>query len=97
MRFEPDPNFECELARMVLPEAADRVAGIAEGYDRQIGGWWMPRNRREAIQVQGRGEDVYVTNTRFGAHLQEWGSQNNAAHAPLRRAVRTAGFQLKED
>ena len=97
MRFDPDRSFEPEIARQALPQAAEAVARIAEGYASSRG--WMPRKgaRGQQIQVKGQGEDVYVTNLRHGGHLVEWGSRNNAARAPLRRAVRSAGYRLQED
>lgn len=93
-RFDPDPRFEPSLADLVLPQAADEVARIANGYGY---GAWMPRQRGPAIRAQGRGEDVTVVNTDYAGHLLEWGSRRIPARAPLRRAVRSAGFELKED
>ena len=91
--------FEPELEKITFPQAAEMVARQAEGYSRAAGRGWMPRPeaKREPIQVRGRGADSYVTNLLYGAHLQEWGSKNNPAHAPLRRGVRSAGFRLQED
>jgi len=99
VRFELDPAFETELAREFLPAAAEEVAGHAERFSRQSGRGWMPNRdaKRQPIQVGGSGEDVYVANHNHGAHLQEWGSRNNSAHAPLRRAVGAAGLRLEEE
>ena len=96
MPFRPDPAFQ----RQVFEEtdAFDNAARkVAERAVANVHGAFMPRKGYRGIEVQGRGPDVTVVNTRYGAHLQEWGSRRNPAQAPLRRAVRQAGLHLQEE
>lgn len=46
------------------------------------------------VEVRGRS---YLSSNDFAAHLVEYGSANNPAYAPLRRGVRAAGLDLRED
>ena len=48
----------------------------------------------EVVEVDGR---VYVANTDYGGHIDEYGSANSTPYAPLRTAVRAAGFRLEEE
>ena len=103
-RFIPDPNFEKALEDLVMPQAAEAVASIAEDYvqrtvviRRPINAPWMPRRGHGVIEVRGTGSDAYVTNTDHGAAIYEWGGRYTPARAPLRRAVTSAGFKLRED
>lgn len=50
-----------------------------------------------AIHPKWIGKDLYLVNTDAGGHLDEWGSVNNPAWAPLRNGVRRAGFDLIEE
>lgn len=52
---------------------------------------------RPAIHPKWIGKDLYLVNTDAGGHLDEWGSINNPAYAPLRNGVRRAGFDLIEE
>lgn len=97
MSYRPDPTFPTAIKRDAFPRAAQEIARIADGYARNAGAPWMPRKRGQAIEVEGRGENVAVTNLDYAGHLIEWGSRNNPPHAPLRRAVRAAGYRLQEE
>lgn len=97
MPFRPDPAFQRQLAdESDFREAAGEVAAAADKLARQAGAPWMPRRGHDLIEIDGHGPDIAVVNTDHGGHLQEWGSRNNPAHAPLRRAVRQAGLRLEE-
>jgi GH18 family chitinase len=98
-RFVPNRQFEDEMRqqsehRQALEEAAESVQQYASQYADQAGAPWM-RRQSEAIVVSTDGEEVAVVNTDYAGHLMEWGSRNNAAHAPLRRAVRAAGLHFE--
>lgn len=95
-----NPNFADELRdelgyRQALKDAAEAVSTRASQYARQAGAPWM-RRQSETIVVSTDGDEVAVINTDYAGHLLEWGSKNNAAHAPLRRAVRAAGLHFEE-
>ncbi len=71
--------------------AADAIKAKAE----QIAPRTTSYYEKHFVVVEGDGP-TKVGNTDFAAHMVEWGSVNNVAYAPLRRAVRAAGFHLKE-
>jgi hypothetical protein len=98
MRFIPNPAFVEELQAQPLYNAAlERGANEA---------------KKEAEAIAPQGESGYYAshfvvykeengswvlgNTDFAAHWVEWGSVNNPAYAPLRRAVQAAGLHLRE-
>lgn len=56
----------------------------------------MPRQRRGSVVVEADARGVRVVNTDHGAHIDEFGSVNSPAYAPLRRGARRAGFRLDE-
>lgn len=99
-KFVPNKNFADEMReqsehRQALEQAANAVQDRAAQFADQAGAPWM-RRQSETMVVSVDGDDVAVVNTDYAGHLMEWGSRNNAAHAPLRRAVRAAGLKLKE-
>jgi hypothetical protein len=100
--FVPNKDFGKELAED--PEAREglvAIAGVAVPFITQFADQaqepWMRRTGHDLIEVQDTDDGVFIVNTDFGAHLAEWGSRNNPAHAPLRRGVRAAGFTLDEE
>jgi hypothetical protein len=98
--FRPNPQFALQLAadaehRAALERAARDVAREADRFARQAGAPWMPRDDERVTVVDTDGP-IRVVATDYGAHLREWGSRNNAPHAPLRRGVRAAGYDLEE-
>lgn len=84
-------GFKVALRAQVEAEVKPRVEQMA----RQARAPWMPRGGPQIVVGQD-GDDIVVENTDYGAHLQEFGSVNNAAHAPLRRGARAAGLRLTD-
>jgi hypothetical protein len=100
MSFVKNPNFENELAaspatREALRGAAERARPMVARMTHHA----MPRQGHDQIEVQESGEDVYLVNTNWGAHLEEWGGADvrSPTYAPLRRGVRAAGFTLRAE
>jgi len=93
--FIPNPNFIADLmgnTADIVAEQAQVAADEANKLRHRI----MPRKRSNAIVVEKQAPDVFIVNTDLGGHLDEWGSKNNPAYAPLRTGVRNAGFDLTE-
>jgi hypothetical protein len=97
MSFVPNPNFNLDLAgslavKETLKRGAEQARPIAEGFTHHA----MPRPGHESIEVVEDGLDVYLVNTNFGGHLEEWGGADvkSPVYSPLRRGVRAAGFRL---
>lgn len=95
--FKPNPNFAQELAVEpeyldVLEEAAERGAEQARDLAHAI----MPEGRGEQIVVESDEEGVRIANLDHGGHLDEFGSANNEAYAPLRRGALAAGLRISE-
>lgn len=95
--FIPNPNFINELAKETpqveaLTDAAKESAKESEKIRHHV----MPQKKDPAIEVENDGFRVWLVNTDYGGHLDEWGSKNNPAYAPLRNGVRNAGFPLEE-
>lgn len=100
MTFRPNPQFALQLAadaehRAALERAARDIAREADRFARQAGAPWMPRGSDPVTAVDTDGP-IRVVATDHGAHLREWGSSQNPPHAPLRRGVRAAGYDLNE-
>jgi hypothetical protein len=98
-KFIPNPKFEDEIRRQpahrqALVESADVVRVHASRFAEQAHAPWM-KSQSKTMQVVTDADDVAVVNTDHGGHLMEWGSKNNPAHAPLRRAVRAAGLRFE--
>ncbi len=94
-RFRPNPNLhrDLELAiRPALVRAAQAVRSRVEAEKHSV----MPRRRSGSVVVDFDPEKVRVVNTDHGAHIDEFGSVNSPAYAPMRRAVKSAGLRLKE-
>lgn len=99
-RFRLNHGLTRELAqqpehRQALKAAADEVADRATAFARQAREPWMRRQAQTIVVQQDEGVTA-VVNTDYGGHLAEWGTKNNPAHAPLRRAVRAAGLSFHE-
>lgn len=102
MSFLPNPKLDEELAanpeiREGLKASAEPGRVQAEAFARDAGGPWMPRAGQELVQILEDDTGIYLVNTDYGAHLMEWGSVNNAPHAPLRRGALAAGLRVVED
>jgi|VirMetMinimDraft_7_1064189.scaffolds.fasta_scaffold93106_2 hypothetical protein len=98
MKYLPNPNFLNELQADDeyidgLTECAKEIRDRAWYVKHRV----MVNKRFRPIEVDAADGDVYVTDTDFGAHLDEYGSVNNPAYAPMRTAVRAAGFRLSEE
>lgn len=96
--FRPNPGFLAAFANeepylRALETAAGEAAKEANDLRHRI----MPRKKRNAIVVHREDNEVFLTNTDHGGHIDEWGSRNSPAYGPLRNGVRRAGFPLIED
>lgn len=97
MMFIPNPNFLNELLEQpdytaALKKAAEPAASAAESFAHHA----MPRKGRKRVEVAEVDGKVYISNSNYGAHLEEFGSVNNPPYAPLRRGATAAGLTLKE-
>jgi hypothetical protein len=100
MVFIPNKDFIKELEVepeqvKALENAAEAVAEEANKLRKNImreEGAVLVRNDSNRFQA-----DVYIVNVDPGGHLDEWGSVNNPAYAPLRRAVSAVGLDFQED
>jgi len=98
MAFLPNPTFLKQLqvepeTVQALEEAAEVVAAEANElrhrFMREEGAVLV---RSESSRVHA---DVYIVNTDPGGHMDEWGSKNNPAYAPLRTAVSNSGLEFQ--
>lgn len=102
MSFRRNSRLAGQLARdpryrLMIRAQAEVAAKYAETFARQARAPWMKRKGAQGtIEVTQDGDRTLIVNTDHAGHLQEWGSVNNPAHAPLRRGVRAAGFRLRE-
>lgn len=101
--YVPNPGFSREIMgdrdfMDGLAQSAEGARKYAENFAAAAGGPWMPRpgasSLVEVVEVDG---NVYLSGTDYAAHLQEFGSKNNPAHAPLRRGIEAAGLRFKDD
>ena len=97
MIFKPNPNFLKELVEQPdytegLKKAAEPAASAAEGFAHHA----MPRKGRKRIEVVEVDGKVYISNSNYGAHLEEFGTATSPTFAPLRRGATAAGLTLKE-
>jgi len=97
MSFRPKPGFEQQLSgslavKAELARAAATARPVVEGMTHHA----MPRPGHQRIEVQEAGGDIYLVNTNYGGHLEEFGGADvkSPVYAPLRRGVRAAGFRL---
>jgi hypothetical protein len=95
--FTPNPRFLKELTEEPdyaegLKKAAGPAASKAESFAHHA----MPRPGRRRVEVVEADGKVYISNTNYGAHLEEFGTAHSPVYAPLRRGARAAGLTLKE-
>lgn len=96
-QFRKNPTVAAELTalpgmRLVLAEAAHEVARTTRTLAPRHSSYY-----RRTVQVgnDDAGSPIVYT-TDIAGHLVEFGSANNPAYAPIRRAVRAAGLRLDE-
>lgn len=91
-QIKAQPEYAAAMRRLAAP-----AASAAEAFARTAGAPWMARRgAKDLIVVDVTEDGARITNTDHAAHLQEFGSRNNAPHAPLRRGARAAGLKLTE-
>ena len=96
MRFEENPNFAREIERELefrngKVRIGEQVVQTAKQLSPVRTGAY-----RDSLQVKALGPQVWVTATDFKGHWIEWGSINNPAFAPIRKAVIASGLRLRE-
>jgi hypothetical protein len=96
MRFVPNPKFQQEIERQVEYRAEMVKDGEIVLHEAKAIAPVHTGAYRESLSVLIAGPKVYVRTTDFAGHMVEWGSQNNVAYAPIRRAVLAAGLRLDE-
>lgn len=103
MIFVEDPTFADEMARdpevrALVRATAEDVADGARSIAPRGRGWRGRRHYADSIEVDDRpGGGARVLTTDYFGHLVEYGSVNNPAYAPLRRAVDAEGLDFDED
>ena len=78
-----------------LNEVADRVVQGVESAAPERTGKFAGSITKTAPMPDRRGVQVTVYSTDWAAHLVEFGSVNNPAYAPFRRAASSLGLRLK--
>jgi hypothetical protein len=96
--FIPNPGFIKELE--VEDKAVDAFVSAAEAVADNANDLRNTFYREEgAVLVRNESSrvhmNVYVINVDAGGHMDEWGSVNNEANAPLRRGVENAGLEFQ--
>lgn len=96
-RFVPDPNFDKALRSNAQVRRARIEAGqaIVDAAAREVS--VRTGGLRESLGVRTDGDGVHAGSDSPFWHLEEYGSINQSASAPLRRAVAAAGYRLEED
>jgi hypothetical protein len=95
--FTPNPFFERVLAaENKTRQAMEQAAKPAETEANRLTHDIMPKGIGKEIRLKWVDGDLYLVNYAHGGHIDEWGSKNNPPYAPLRTAVRRAGFDLEE-
>lgn len=94
--FLPNPRFNDELkqegeVQQGLADAVEDTRALAETYANRI----MPRPGRQHVEVVERDGDVFIVNTDYGGHLDEFGSRKNPLNASLRRAADATGLRVE--
>lgn len=85
--LEQDPEY-IEGLRKIGLDVRDRAFYVKHKI--------MPRKSHQQVEVTEIDGRIFVVNTDYGGHLDEYGSVNNPPYAPLRTAVRAAGLRLEE-
>lgn len=99
MRFRRNPAFDAELKREPgIKIATRRAAGDVKDNAEQIARTFEDTGHyADSFVIEETPDGHAVGNIDIAGHLQEWGSANNPPRAPLRRAARAAGLDLKEN
>lgn len=84
LREDPGIQLVLDGAVQAIEDKAIELAPEHTGYYRKRFSW-----RRYPLRRRLRNTDPF-------AHLIEWGSANNPAYAPIRKAVRALGLKFKE-
>jgi len=95
--FIPNPRFLLEIADATADIVADQAQLAADEVNAVKHRIMPARAGKNTVIVEKQSPDVFIVNTDKGGHLDEWGSKNNPAYAPLRTGVRRAGFDLIEE
>lgn len=80
----PEPQAALDVATTALVQAIEDESPVQTGHFQD-----SIRSRRFPLIRR-------IFSTDFFAHLIEWGSANNMAYAPFRRAARALGFHVVE-
>ena len=97
MRFQENPAFSREIQADPHYQAGmTRIAEEASAIVERLAHHIMPRDYTDMIKVLHRGPEIFIVNTNFGGHLDEFGSKNNPPYAPMRRGIRASGLRLDE-
>lgn len=101
-RFRANPRLREQIERQAayqagLAKLAESARDHAARFADAAGAPWMRRGRQDTVVVDKSGDQVRLVNTDYAGHLQEWGGRNNPPHAPLRRGVRAAGLDLRDN
>lgn len=96
--FIPNPRFLTDFVterpyKEAMTVAVQQAAKEANRVANDI----MPSGKGAEVTVEWIDGDCYLVNHAHGGHIDEWGSVNNPAYAPLRTAVRRAGFDFIEE
>lgn len=97
--YLPNPNFLKELQQADqeyidgLTECAQDIRERAYYVKKRV----MPNKDFSDVVVEVIDGVVSVTNTDYGAHIDEYGSVNSPAYSPMRTAVSAAGFRLEAE
>lgn len=93
MIFKPSKGFAGKMAKDAGTRGVLEVhaAAVAEAARQNA-----PGDQGRTVTIARDRETVSVGFASSIGHLIEWGSKNNPAYAPLRRAVRAAGLRLVE-
>lgn len=88
-----DPKFvdgTSKTAANLVASAARQLAPVRTGH--------YQRSIRTSVEVDAKGRPFgRVHADDIAAHIVEWGSVNNPAYAPLRRAAEALGLKLQAD
>lgn len=98
MTFIPNPHFITDFVterpyKEAMTGAVEQAAKEANRLAHDI----MPSGKGAEVSAEWIDGDCYLVNHAHGGHIDEWGSVNSPPYAPLRTAVRRAGFELIEE
>jgi hypothetical protein len=88
LEVEPEQVKALETAAKAVAEEANKLRHRIFKPDGAV----KVRNQSNRFRA-----DIQVVNEDQGGHWDEWGSVNNPAYAPLRRAVSAVGLDFQED